>query len=639
MSSTTEIRAKMISGIREKLPTLEVTLMQKFYGRNKQIGEIVQSVISWANDLDNEPTTPHIINLVGITGTGKTGVVNAIVGHLGLGNSYLHLEMGTSKGEEFIEQVTRNIGMVNGCPGVILYDELNRWATKDPEGNRLKPTYLPEVEELLSSGCIATAKSFRFIELVNNLKRIQFPLPRLTLFGSSVKKVDDEPEIRKINDWVVPMAKFLTGNDELLDWSKDDTEIARDVLAALDNVADFDFRSCLMFTCSNIDSLYGEATSANSTLGIDLLHAITAKPTNGVIKRELMRLFSPEFIGRLGVNFVLFPTIKKTYYEDFIHETLLRECLAEGVGVTPTKSAIDYLLDTIVFPTQGIRPTTHYLRKLKWCIVNHVKVHSYPDPQSGDGKGYPDVVATLTLDYLPWADGGLVVQTRSTVLSPNAPHYRENQLAFRPDEWSTFKETDQQTLLRTAMHEAGHVVAYYVLTGVAPLSASIVDLTGLGNGVCYTRPINVTTANYKIPLVIGMAGIAGEMISFSNYGTGGGADISAVQQTLHRHYTETGISGFYPARTPVFNPRDTEVRVENMIAAETRDLFHIACDVLRTHANELYKITEALMEKGRLDHIELQRLLTGECKEPNILLTPINSVLSNTTMLAGVSDE
>lgn len=639
MTSTAEIREKMISSIREKLPTLESELMKKFYGRNKQIKEIVQSVISWADDLDNNPTTPHIVNLVGITGTGKTGVVNAIVEHLGLGNAYLHLEMGTNKGEEFIEQVTRTMGMVNGCPGVILYDELNRWATKDPEGNRVKPTYLPEVEELLSSGSIATGKSYRFTELVNSLKRLLCPAKRFAFFGSSAEKEDDKPEIRKINDWVTSLAKFLSGNDDLLDWSKDDTEIARDVLAALDNVSDFDFRLCLMFTCSNLDSLYGAATSANSTLGTDLLHAITAKPSNGVIKRELMRLFSPEFIGRLGVNFVLFPTIEETYYEDYIHETLIRECLVEGVGVMPTRSALAYLLDTIVFPTQGMRPTAHYLRKLKWCIVNHVKVHSYPDPQSGDGKGYPDVVATLTLDYLPGTDGGLVVQTHVTVLNPNAPHYRVNQLAFRPDEWSTFKETDHQTLLRTATHEAGHAVAYYALTGVCPLSVSIVDLTGLGNGVCYTRPINTTTANYKIPLVIGMAGIAGEMVSFSNYGDGGGADIANVQQTLHSHYTETGISGFYPARTPMFNPRDTEMKVENKVTAETRDLFRTACGVLRKHVDELRKVTGALMKKGRLNHIELQRLLTGECKEPNILLTPVNSILSNTTLLAWVSDE
>lgn len=83
----------------EKLSQVKAQLKKEFIGIDEVIDKVIESITSWylIPEMNDRPV---IVNLWGLTGTGKTSLVNRLIELLEI-NKYLYLDLGKSNGNSF----------------------------------------------------------------------------------------------------------------------------------------------------------------------------------------------------------------------------------------------------------------------------------------------------------------------------------------------------------------------------------------------------------------------------------------------------------------------------------------------------------------------------------------------------------
>lgn len=76
----------------EKLSQVKAQLKKEFIGIDEVIDKVIESITSWylIPEMNDRPV---IVNLWGLTGTGKTSLVNRLIELLEI-NKYLYLDLG-----------------------------------------------------------------------------------------------------------------------------------------------------------------------------------------------------------------------------------------------------------------------------------------------------------------------------------------------------------------------------------------------------------------------------------------------------------------------------------------------------------------------------------------------------------------
>lgn len=83
----------------EKLSQVKAQLKKEFIGIDEVIDKVIESITSWylIPEMNDRPV---IVNLWGLTGTGKTSLVNRLIELLEI-NKYLYLDLGKSNSNAF----------------------------------------------------------------------------------------------------------------------------------------------------------------------------------------------------------------------------------------------------------------------------------------------------------------------------------------------------------------------------------------------------------------------------------------------------------------------------------------------------------------------------------------------------------
>ena len=318
-NAVTESTQNEIDNKLSKLKELSTLLKSKYVGIDDAIDSIINYMISWYMYPEAQ-VTPCVICLWGMTGCGKTSIVQDIVEFLDMSTHFI-----TSI--QAYEMDSCDIS--EDKPLIVLFDEMQNRCTRNSDGSR-RLDYEDRIWEFLSSGAVNS---------------MSFYVPR------NAKIVDGEIEGADIPNVYAMLLRSASNDEEALDMLKQFSKKTRVLLS-----------QSLVFVSGNLDGAYPGAIDMNDESDADQFYELSKRVTLQVVRQELNRMFFPEHISRLGSNHVIFPAFNTESYQKMIalksKEMITRYEEVSGRNIYVTQRVLDYLYNISVVPAQGARPLT-----------------------------------------------------------------------------------------------------------------------------------------------------------------------------------------------------------------------------------------------------------------------------------------
>src|ERR1039458_9871720 len=133
-------------------------LKKEFYGIDKQIDEICDNVLDYIT-FNKFQKTPLIVNLWGMTGCGKTSLINRLLELLSFNKTYFNFarisENTSYELETYLEEEI-SVKKANDNTNFIIYDEFQYARTINSSGHEVDRPSMKIFWELLDSGMFTT---------------------------------------------------------------------------------------------------------------------------------------------------------------------------------------------------------------------------------------------------------------------------------------------------------------------------------------------------------------------------------------------------------------------------------------------------------------------------------------------------
>jgi cell division protease FtsH len=313
MITSGEINEKLL-----KLESLKTFLKTRYVGIDDAIDRIIQYLIPW-HIFSEAQSTPCVICLWGMTGCGKTSLVQDIVEFLEMSESF------TTKLDSYY---INRMNITPDKPLIVLFDEIQNENTKELDGSR-SDNREDEMWEFMSSGAVNS----------------------MSLFVPDDLDIDEKDEVinGSIPSFYWMLFRGKKTKEEKIEVLKQFSKKTRIVLT-----------QALIFVCGNLDGIYPGALNMDDESDADQYYELSKKVTLQDVRAELNNLFFPEHISRLGSNHVIFPAYNEQAYRSMISlkSESIRKKYEEisGRKVTITQGVLDYLYSISVVPSQGARP-------------------------------------------------------------------------------------------------------------------------------------------------------------------------------------------------------------------------------------------------------------------------------------------
>lgn len=158
-----------------KLEELKLHLKEEFVGIDNIINNVIDAMTPFYLFPDSLKR-PIVINLWGMTGTGKTSLIEKIVEFLKLKKSFLKFDIGEYAGgdDKLKKDLANKINKINNSNNIIVFDEFQLGRTLSEDGRELDRNALRPLWELLDTGVIYTYNTgiyFGLIELIDKIKK------------------------------------------------------------------------------------------------------------------------------------------------------------------------------------------------------------------------------------------------------------------------------------------------------------------------------------------------------------------------------------------------------------------------------------------------------------------------------------
>jgi hypothetical protein len=533
------------------------TLKKEFIGINQVIDEVIDSVTAWFLMAELQER-PSIINLWGLTGVGKTALVNRLMELLHMDDFYMRFDLGdTTSSYSFYNTVDKLDNRDDNLPMIIALDEFQYTRTKNPfNGVEVEEDKNRVLWDLMDSGKI------QFISFFNRhlyeLERFLYSIEQLIRLG-----------LKAENGIIVQGHKFfysefsddyIDENERILDRplisdyyqnlllinqnsnSKQKTKIElEDYLKTLDEIGTLEylrnylsdarkpkikvFRKALVIVMGNLDEAYTMNADLNADMDADKFHKESLKITVPVIKAALQRRFRSEQIARLGNNHIIYPALNKNSFERIIameldkFRTKLENSLKIKIHFDTSIHRIIY--SEGVYPTQGVRPiftTIHQILKSK---ISYFVSEAYIQSQAFDSLHFHYEDQHLFCLY----------KSDNKVLFERSTHVITHLNKIRKE-----RRDDLQAI--SAVHESGHAILSIRLAHIVPLH--IYSQTANNGAAGFTTHDFPKTFTSKRDLIshtaIFMGGMAAEAVIFGDeyITTGSSNDIERATTFVSR---------------------------------------------------------------------------------------------------------
>ena len=142
---------------REHLENVRAKLKHDFVGIDEIIDNLLDYIQIWYL-MPEILTRPIIVCLWGMTGVGKTDLVRKLVSYLEFQERFAEVELGNADSTTYYNSVNgifKAHFLTDGRPAIVLFDEIQRFYTVEPDGSPVPHTKFADFWELLSDGRLA----------------------------------------------------------------------------------------------------------------------------------------------------------------------------------------------------------------------------------------------------------------------------------------------------------------------------------------------------------------------------------------------------------------------------------------------------------------------------------------------------
>lgn len=466
-------------GYREQLTDLQARLSRVHVGLSPEIQRVTAAITPWLMLADAQ-TRPRVVGLWGMTGTGKSSLVRALVRELALEDRTFWLDAGECHDERWMDGMLERLAEHhNGSPFILVVDEFQHARTVRAGVEQEEPGELRRLWELIDAGRAVLdgggrwgltalldlhdnlALAFSQGVVVRNGRVVSGHAVHHKLFGTR-KKGEVSAE-----HWAVPKDQW----DTLRDRFSQRTSLAAlqrrmeqmDGPELLDLVLDhvranhtplvLDASKALVFVLGNLDGLYVTGRDPMPELDPDVL--LDRHHRIGVtgIQQELMKLFRVEQVARLGTDHVVFPPMGRDTTRALVQREVDAMVLRLGARLQARVEVSGSLVERIgreaAIPILGARPVVDAVHQ----VLPSLLAQALMDP---DADGADHIRLELEGD-------------RPVVLFHHLAREVSVSLA-----WPLQREpnrVERERVFRHAVHEVGHVLCGMLLNGGVPLQA------------------------------------------------------------------------------------------------------------------------------------------------------------------------
>ena len=572
---------------REKLNTIKKELKDYFIGLDEIIDKIIDNIEVWYV-MPEVITRPVIINLWGMTGVGKTDLIRRLVNKLDFNNKFCELQMDIIKGGWETSTVRSNFsrdGLEDGKPGIVLFDEFQRFKTIDNDGD-VKNNDYKDIWMFLSDGKFET-NSQRIREILEKMIDLEYNRQMYGITEAKGKlKVSrsDAFELKRLTKIDEPIEKIMTYS-----FNKR-IKLLNKALQNPETVTQGDnYNKLLVFISGNIDEAYTMASNVDDADNdADILYERSLGLTFVDIKSALNKRFKPEQISRLGNTHIIYPSFSKDSYEKLIKKRV--KAITDNIKSTTkikvnvTNNMYQAIYDNGVFPTQGVRPVFTTISSMFESRLSLFVLRAIENKQS------KIVIDFKNEHMIAEINNDLVKQKVECLLD------------------KIKKDTSIEVKTLVAVHEAAHALVYAMKFKTAPLQVKA-NLVNRNGG--FMSPHIILNSKQQIldDVQVMLAGYISEALVFGlkNRTAGAVSDLETATRNIGSYIRSLGMNGnigVVNADTSAFgysnlihDEQETDKDIENILKECEKECHNL----LEQNQPLLIKISDYLIANDSLD--------------------------------------
>lgn len=607
-------------------------LKQEFVGINKIIDEIIDNSSSWffLPDLQEKPV---VINLWGLTGVGKTSLVNRLVELIDFEDSFYRFDLGEKEGSfSFRDSLDELCENNDTSPVIIALDEIQHSRTvSGPFRQEIENDKNRMIWELIDSGRI------QYVEWKRGLWSFEDLIYKLLHLLKAGVEVNKGVVVNNIELYCNEMKVSIEEDKRLLFVPEDEYEtiiefageqlglhLKKDVEKILfsfsaDETIQFlhkvlkigkrpsikNFTKALIFVLGNLDEAYTMSDNFSADIDADEFNKLSQKITVPKIKKALQNRFRNEQIARLGNIHIIYPALDKLSYQTIINNELKKyaQNLTKtfNLKVVFDKSLHEIVYNEGVYPTQGVRPIFTSIQQVLKSKISFFYSVIFLKSLVIDSLHFSVKDRKLKCDYCKKQQTVYSLETEITTTLENV---RQN------------KRDDLQAI--TAVHESGHTVLSAVLMNTIPDVVYSITTDADNQGFMYSSfAWKYISRKELIPRVAMMLGgyVAEELIfGAENLTSGASSDIEKATEFLSAMFKNNGM-GQTPIKYGIpileeYKSYHNYETVEDEIKSAIDEAKLLAEKTLKSEQKLLLSLADFLSDNRMLRKNDIKRIVS-----------------------------